>query len=66
MPVIHSMRAPPKNTKEYLCKVGQVIDKLYKDFDEKSVWVMQTWTMHEEIVNAVPKDRFLLLELNSE
>lgn len=57
---------PPKDTKEYLCKVGQVIDKLYKDFDEKSVWVMQAWTMHEEIVNAVPKDRILLLDLNSE
>ena len=57
---------PPKNTKEYFREVGQVINKLYKDFDEKSVWVMMAWTMHEEIVNAVPKDRILLLDLNSE
>ena len=27
---------------------------------------MMAWTMHEEIVNAVPKDRILLLDLNSE
>lgn len=56
---------PPKNSKSYLREVGSIINKLYRDFDENSVWVMQAWTMHEEIVNAVPKDRILLLDLNS-
>lgn len=57
---------PPKKTVKYLNEVGKAIDSLYRDFDEKSVWVMQAWTMREHIVKAVPKDRLLILDLNSE
>lgn len=57
---------PPKKTVQYLNEVGKAIDNLYKSFDEKSVWVMQAWTMREHIVKAVPKERLLILDLNSE
>lgn len=57
---------PPIKTKEYLTSVGKTIDKMYKDFDDKSVWVMQAWTPHDEIILAVPKDRLLLLDLDSD
>lgn len=57
---------PPKRSKKYLQAVGKTINSLYENFDSKSVWVMQAWTMRENIVRAVPKDRLLILDLNSE
>lgn len=57
---------PPKKTDKYLNKVGRAINKLYESFDKNSVWVMQAWTMREHIVRAVPKNRLLILDLNSE
>lgn len=57
---------PPKPWKHYLKRVGRAIDALYKNFDEQSVWVMQAWTMRKHIVRVVPKDRLLILDLNSE
>lgn len=57
---------PPKNTKEYLNAVGTAIDKMYYDFDKDSTWVMQGWTPQKDIVLAVPKDRLLILDLDSD
>lgn len=57
---------PPKPWKKYLQSVGKAINNLYEDFDRESVWVMQAWTMREHIARAVPKDRLLILDLNSE
>lgn len=57
---------PPKAGKQYLAAVGAAIDQLYRDFDADSIWVMQAWTMREHIVKAVPKNRLLILDLNSE
>lgn len=57
---------PPKKTKEYLNAVGTAINKMYQDFDEKSIWVMQGWTPQRDIVNAIPKDRLLILDLDSD
>ncbi|MGN1203223.1 MAG: alpha-N-acetylglucosaminidase, partial [Eubacterium sp.] len=57
---------PPKKGKKYLNDVGHTIDRMYAEFDSQSVWVMQTWTMRKHIVRAVPKERLLLLDLNSE
>ena len=57
---------PPKQSRRYLNDVGRAIDRLYKSFDSRSVWVMQAWTMREHIVKAVPKERLLILDLNSE
>lgn len=56
---------PPKRGKRYLWGVGKAIDSLYKEFDPDSVWVMQAWTLREHIVKAVPKNRLLVLDLNS-
>lgn len=57
---------PPKKTGQYLSEVGKAINHLYESFDKNSVWVMQAWTMREGVVRAVPKDRLLILDLNSE
>lgn len=57
---------PPKRWKWYLKKVGKTIDKMYRNFDEKSVWVAQCWTLRKEIITVVPKERTLILDLNSE
>lgn len=56
---------PPKPWPHYLKAVGRAIDGLYREFDERSVWVMQAWTLRKHIVKAVPKNRILLLDLNS-
>lgn len=56
---------PPKLTRGYLNKVGKSIDGLYSSFDPDSVWVMQGWTPYPDIIRAVPRDRLLILDLNS-
>lgn len=56
---------PPKKGKKYLNEVGRAIDRLYAEFDPQSVWVMQAWSLRKHIVQAVPKDRLLILDLNS-
>lgn len=57
---------PPKPWFWYLKSVGKTINKMYENFDKDSVWVMQTWSMRKHIVKAVPKNRLLLLDINSE
>lgn len=57
--------APPKNWPWYLKSVGKAIDRLYKNFDNQSVWVMQSWSIRKQIAKAVPKDRLLILDLDS-
>lgn len=57
---------PPKKSWFYLRRVGQAIDALYRSFDADSTWVMQAWTLRKPIVKAVPKNRLLILDLNSE
>ncbi len=55
---------PALKTKDYLWKVGRAIDNMYKEFDKDSVWVMQSWSLREQIVKAVPKERLLILDLD--
>lgn len=55
---------PNSSAKDYLWKVGRAIDRLYEDFDKSSVWVMQSWSLREKIVKAVPKERLLILDLD--
>lgn len=57
---------PPKKGKKYLASVGQAISRLYTEFDSGSVWVMQAWSMREEIVKAVDREKLLILDINSE
>lgn len=56
--------SPPDSSPDYLPSVGKAIYKLYKDFDPKAVWVMQTWSLYEPIIKSVPKEDLILLDLN--
>lgn len=55
---------PPVDTPEYLSAVGSAIYKLMKDFDSDALWVMQSWSLREHIVKAVPCKDLLILDLN--
>lgn len=55
---------PSIKTRDYLFKVGYTIDQMYKEFDSDSVWVMQSWSLREQIVKAVPKERLLILDID--
>lgn len=55
---------PPVDGDKYLSDVGRTISKMYTDFDPDSVWVMQGWSLREQIVKAVEKDRLLILDLD--
>ena len=55
---------PPVDTPEYLHAVGENINKLFKEFDPDSKWIMQAWSLRKDIVTAVPKDRLIILDLN--
>lgn len=57
---------PPFDTKVYLNGVGEAIYKLFNTFNDQSVWVMQAWSIREEIVSVVPKDRLIILDLNGQ
>lgn len=56
---------PPVEGSAYLREVGKSISGLYKEFDENATWVMQAWSIREEIVTSVPKDSLLVLDLAS-
>ncbi len=56
---------PPVDGDKYLHDVGRTISKMYTDFDSESTWIMQGWSLREEIVKAVDKDRLLILDLDS-
>ena len=57
--------SPSVKGKAYLSKVGRAIDELYRSFRPDSIWVMQSWSLRKAIVKAVPKERLLILDLNS-
>ena len=55
---------PPQEDNDYLKKVGENISALFHAFDSNYHWVMQAWSIRQEIACAVPKDRLLILDLN--
>lgn len=55
---------PPVEGDAYLHDVGTTISKMYTDFDSESTWVMQGWSLREQIVKAVSKERLLILDLD--
>lgn len=57
---------PPVEGNEYLSKVGKSIYDVAKDIDDKAKIVMQSWSMREPILKAIPKEKILVLDLNSE
>ncbi|MBQ6267670.1 MAG: alpha-N-acetylglucosaminidase C-terminal domain-containing protein [Clostridia bacterium] len=56
---------PGVKTRDYLRQVGRAIDDMYQSFDTDSVWVMQSWSLREKIVKAVPKERLLILDIDA-
>jgi len=56
---------PPVKGKEYLKKVGETIYGITSEIDAKAVIVMQTWSMRKPIVQAIPKNKILMLDLES-
>lgn len=55
---------PPVDGTEYLNNVGKTISELYASFDEKYTWVMQAWSIREDIVKAVSPEHLLILDLD--
>lgn len=55
---------PPVEGDEYLHQVGKVIASLYEETDNNYIWVMQAWSIRKAIVEAVPQNRLLILDLN--
>lgn len=57
--------APPVKGKQYLNLTGAAIDKMYRRFDENSVWVIQGWTLDYQLVKNVDVNNLIILDLNS-
>jgi len=55
---------PPVDGSKYLNEVGSIIHELFSEFDENSKWVMQAWSIRKDIVDSVPKDKLLILDLS--
>ncbi len=55
---------PPVDGDKYLADVGRAISKMYTDFDKDAIWVMQGWSLREQIVKAVEKNKLLILDLD--
>jgi alpha-N-acetylglucosaminidase len=55
---------PPQKDSAYLNAVGKAISALFENFDPKSVWVMQAWSIRKDIATAVPKNKLLVLDIN--
>lgn len=58
--------APPVDTKEYLNEVGRNIYSLFKSVDPNAVWAIQAWSLRKPVIEVVPKDEILVLDLNGE
>jgi len=56
---------PPSNATNYLPEVARVILKTMESADPEARIAMQTWSMREPIVTAIPQDRLLMLDLTS-
>ncbi|WP_217277431.1 alpha-N-acetylglucosaminidase [Pedobacter foliorum] len=57
---------PPVKGDDYLSSVGQAIYKATASVDPKAVIAMQTWSMRKPIVEAIPQDKILMLDLNTQ
>jgi alpha-N-acetylglucosaminidase len=55
---------PPQEGSEYLNKVGIAISQLMQENDSLSTWIMQAWSIREEIATVIPKEKLLILDLN--
>lgn len=54
---------PKAELPKYLAGVGASIHRVFNEIDPQSVWVMQSWTIREDIARAAPLGRLLVLDL---
>ncbi len=54
---------PPVKTPEYLEQAGSAIFSAINNIDPQAVLVIQTWSLRQGLLRAVPKDRTLMLAL---
>lgn len=57
---------PPVKGDDYLSSVGKAIYQVTASVDPKAVIAMQTWSMRKPIVEAIPEDKILMLDLNTQ
>ncbi len=55
--------APPVSGEQYLKDVGNTIYETMKSVDPKAIVVMQTWSLREPIVKAIPEGKIIFLAL---
>jgi len=55
--------APPKPGDEYFSAVGKSVISVMTSIDPQAKWIMQGWTNHRPIIEAVPKDKLLILAI---
>ena len=60
----HEGKAPVAGD-EYLAAVGKAIYTTTSSVDPKAVIAMQTWSMQKAIVQSIPAERILMLDLNA-
>lgn len=54
---------PPVEGKKYLHDVGRAISQLLTTVDSNSVWMIQDWSLREDIITAVDKDKLIIMNL---
>ncbi|MBO9620301.1 MAG: alpha-N-acetylglucosaminidase [Niabella sp.] len=57
---------PPVSGDDYLTAVGKKIYEATIAVDPEAIIAMQTWSMRKPIVEAIPSDRIIMLDLNSQ
>ncbi|WP_409342394.1 alpha-N-acetylglucosaminidase [Paenibacillus sp. MBLB4367] len=65
MDLFHEGKSPDSSV-EYLTESAKAVCKAMLENDSQAVWVMQSWSMSEPIVRALPDDHLILLDLYAE
>lgn len=55
---------PPSKDPEYLGAVGRMLIGALQKVDPEAKIAMQTWSLYEPVVKAIPQERLLLLDLD--
>lgn len=55
---------PPQDSIDYLNRVGEKIHGIIKQFDQEAIWVLQSWSIRKDMVDILPKEDLLVLDLN--
>ncbi len=56
----------PDDASEYLSSCGRNLARTLLDVDPEAVWVMQAWSERREIIEAIPPEHLLLLDIGKE